>query len=128
MAELLAALLNQLAAIGEEHRELYDSAVRQAMSNAVHHGFLKPRPDYMLADKFGMRTAEGNRRVRDALAGYIAGAASAAEATGLGTFHQRLAAFQDGSVRTARKRDYDSFFGWANPAHFDEAGNVIRQG
>lgn len=117
---------NQLAAIGEEHRELYDSVVRQATSNAVHHGFLKPRTGYVLPGEIGMRTAEGNRRVREALAAYITGVGPLAQAAGLASFHQRLAAFQDSSVRTARKRDYESFFGWANPTHFDAAGEVIR--
>lgn len=125
MAELLAAFLNQLAAVGEQHRELYDSVVRQAMSNAVFQGFLRPLPGYVLPDEFGMKTADGNRRVREALATYIAGAWPAARGAGLTTFHQRLAAFQDSAVRTVRKRDYESFFGWANPDDFDEAGKVI---
>lgn len=65
-----------------------------------------------------------NRLIKAALKAYIEGARSNAQALGLDSFHERLAAFQNLAVRTEQKNDYDDFFGWMNPNLLDEAGNV----
>jgi hypothetical protein len=51
-----------------------------------------------------------------------------APALGLDTFHKRLAAFQNGEVRTEQTNFYDDFFEWSNLELFDESGDVIRRG
>ena len=76
-----------------------------------------------------MHSPEGNRLVRQALAKYINAAKRAAKAAGLNTFHQRLAAFQNYTVKTSSQYEYsyDFFFGWMNPEDFDEDGDVVHR-
>jgi hypothetical protein len=126
--EVLLELLHRLEAVGDAHGELFDSDVREAMDDAVHYGFIKPKPGYTLPAEFAMFTPEGDRAVCEVLAWFLPVAREAAERAGLDTFHKRLGAFQKLEVRTARQKDYNAFFGWADPKQFDEAGNVIRQG
>jgi hypothetical protein len=127
MERVLLDLLNALAAIGNEHEELFDSEVRERMGNAVFHGFVKPVSDFVVPEDLGMFSAEANARVKRALETYIAAARQEAESLGLVTFHQRLAAFQNPLVRTASTPwyDYDEFCGRTNPNCYDENGNVI---
>jgi hypothetical protein len=124
--DVLLELLRRLEAVGDEHGELFDSDVREAMDDAVFYGFIKPKPGYTLPDKFAMFTPEGDRKVREVLAWFLPVAREAAERARLDTLHKRLRAFQNLDIRTARKNDYNDFFGWFNPELFDEAGNVIR--
>lgn len=44
MQAILRRLLDRLDAIAEQHEEVGDSDVREAMSAAVFHGFLRPAP------------------------------------------------------------------------------------
>ncbi|HVK13452.1 MAG TPA: hypothetical protein VM597_32165 [Gemmataceae bacterium] len=123
----LADLLSRLLAVGEGHRELYDTTVRYRLDDAVHHGFLIPTPGYQLPDHFALYSAEGNVAVREALATCLPAARAAAEAGGLDTFHKRLAAFQNLAVRVGPKRNcYNDFFGYADPRRYDAAGNPIK--
>jgi hypothetical protein len=123
MEPVLLERLHRLEAIGE----LFDSAVRETMGDAVFDGFIKPQPGYVLPDKFAMFSQEGNRLVKEALAWFLPAAREAAERDGRDTFPKRLAAFQDLEVRTERQNDNNDFFGWFDPEQFDEAGNVIRR-
>src|SRR5262245_20844605 len=126
MEKVLAELLERLLAIAQVHGEVHDTEVRQRLDDAVHHGFLIPTPGYQLPESFGLYSPAGNRAVRDALAWFTPVATAAAAAEGLATFHDRLAAFQDLSVRVGPKRAcYNDFFGWADPRRYDEAGNVL---
>jgi hypothetical protein len=126
MEQLLLELLHRLEAIGEQHKELYDSDVREAMDDAVFRGFIKPERVYVLPDKFAMFSAEGDRQVRESLAWFLPAAREAAREAGLDTFHKRLAAFQNQEVRTGQQNDYNDFFGWSNPELFDKAGDVLQ--
>ena len=128
METVLLELLHRLEVIGDEHGELFDSDVREAMDDAVFYGFIMPRPGYTLPDKFAMFKPEGDRKVLEVVSWFLPAAREAAERAGLDTFHKRLRAFQNLDVRTARQNDYNDFFGWSNPELFDEAGNVIRRG
>jgi hypothetical protein len=66
--------------------------------------------------------------VRSALAEYLQKANTLASNLHLNTFHQRLAAFQDDSVRTPGREwnDFDEFFGTTNPDWYDHEGNVVN--
>ena len=125
--EVLLELLQRLEAVGDEHQELFDSEVRKAMDAAAHYGFIKPEPGYTLPVEFAMFSPDGDGQVREVLAWFLPAAHRAAELAALDTFHKRLGAFQNLEVCTARKNDYNDFFGWANPELFDEAGTVIRR-
>ena len=126
MDELLSELMNRLELIGDRDESLYDSEVREAMGAPVFFLFIKPEPGYLTPDEYGM-SDDDNRLIKAALLEYIERASNLSSAIGLKTFHQRLAAFQNGEIRSQGKNYFDDFFGWMNPAHFDEDGKVIPQ-
>jgi hypothetical protein len=57
---------------------------------------------------------------------FVEAARKAAEAEGLTTFHQRLAAFQNDVVRTEDGSDYNDFFGVTDGSWYDVSGNDLR--
>lgn len=127
MEAVLLELLHRLEAVENAHPELGDTSVRDAMRRTVFAGFIRPQPGYTLPESFAMFTPEGNRRVQEVLAWFLPAANAAAESAGLTTFHQRLAAFQNGRVRTARTHDTEDYFGWAPAGQYDESGQLIRR-
>jgi hypothetical protein len=126
MEELLLDLLRRLEAVGDRDKSLYDTVVREAMGDPIFFLFIKPTPGYAMADDYGM-AEDDNLAIKAALRDYIEGALSLAPSLGLNTFHKRLSAFQSNEVYTGANY-FDDFFGWSDPAAFDEAGDVIRRG
>jgi hypothetical protein len=124
--ELLLELLHRLESLDDAYPELGDSEVRHAMGHAVIDGFIRPKPGYVLPATFGLRRPGGDQRVREVLAWFLPAANQCAQQCGLTTFHQRLAAFQNGAVRTARTYDTEDYFGWLEPSSYDETGQVRR--
>lgn len=128
MEPLLLELLHRLEAIADTHTEIGDTVVREALSETVFLGFVRPEPGFLLPETFGLATPDGDRRIREVLEWFLPAANAVAERVGLVTFHQRLAAFQDGNVRTVRTNDTEEFFGWAPPEQFDDAGQLKKPG
>jgi len=128
MKDILKNLLDRLEAIGDDHEELFDTDVRQNMSNAIVEGFVRRRQeqDFTAPEDFGMFAEKANEVVKSAIAQYIAEASQRADEVGLHSFHDRLNAVQDGSVRSIGGNDYDEFLGHSPPEFFDENGNVAR--
>lgn len=127
MQEILLKLLLVLEEIGERDESIFDTYVRDILRQAVFCSFVKPVLNYDLPRKFGMSN-EDDIQIREALLEYIRSAQDIAPKLGILTFHQRLAAFQDSSVRTrsdGRWNDYDEFFGTSDPSIFDEDGNIV---
>ena len=125
MDDLLLTLLETLEEIGRSHEEIYDTVCRDEMGDAVFHAFIKPSPGYNLPKDFGLSSDDANQRVRAALSRYIESASALAAKLGLADFQARLAAFQNGEVRTSRaEKQFDAFFGRSDPACFDTSGNV----
>lgn len=122
MQSLLRNLLNRLDTIAEDHEEIGDTDVREAMLDAVFDGFVRPVTDYLPPADYGMSSDGANRAIHEALAWFISAANSRAEVLGLSSFNPRLAAFQDEEVRSDRGSYFDDYFGWINPAQFDESG------
>jgi hypothetical protein len=128
MDELLRTLLNALDVLGEQNGEIYDTECREQMSDPIFYLFIKPTADYVMPDDFGLYSVDANRQVKAAIARYIHDASELAPSLGLDGFHQRLAAFQNDSVESTVGRTYfDDFFGWMNPADFDQDGNVVKR-
>ena len=126
MKALLKQLLDRLEEIAVEHEELFDSDVRQSMSNAILDGFVRNREGFEIPNEFGMFTSEGNSVVKTAIINYIGMANRKAENIGISSFHSRLSALQDDSVCSFDGNDYDEFLGHSQPEFFDEAGTVVR--
>jgi hypothetical protein len=124
MEDLLRNLLVALEEIGEEHEELYDSEVRERMSNAIMDGFVRLKPDSSLPKSFGMHSTNADNAVRTALAAYIQAAKAKAAELRLTAFRNRLDAFQNEDVASEEGNYFDDFFGWSNPDSFDADGNV----
>ena len=127
MQAILRRLLDRLDSIAEQHDEVGDTDVREAMSAAVFNGFLRPIPGFVLPAQYTMFSDEGDRLVYQALAEFMPAANDHATASGLASFHERLSAFQDGEVRSRVGTYYDDYFGWANPADYDASGTVVSR-
>ena len=127
MEKILLNLLRELERIGQSHEELYDSEVREQMGNAVAAAYVRRTPGYLLPDKFGMYSEDADADVRRSLAEYIERANALAGEVGLTSFHGRLAAFQDRSVRTssAIHIEYEDLLGHMPPEWYDAAGNIL---
>ena len=125
MQAVLRRLLDRLDAIAEQHDEVGDTDVREAMSEAVFDGFLRPVPTFALPDRFAMFSKEGDRLVKQALAEFLPAAIQSAEVSVLNSFHQRPSAFQDGDVQSDGGSYYDDYSGWANPEDYDASGAAI---
>jgi hypothetical protein len=123
MEDVLLEFLLRLDAINEHHGGL-DEAASEVMGDAVFDGFIKPHPDFVLRDEFGMNSSEADELVKATLEWFIPAAAQACQQEGLTTFHERLAAFQNLNVQTEATTCYNDFFDWWNPEQFDEFGNV----
>jgi hypothetical protein len=112
MEKLLRTLLEDLEAIEQEHGEVTDTEVRDAMRHPIHDGFINPQPGFVLGTDFGMLTPEGNEKVRAALNRFLKRAGEVAKAEGLNTPRARLDAFQNIEVASAGGCYYDDFFGY----------------
>jgi hypothetical protein len=126
MDTALLQLLEALEDISHEDESLFNTVVRQAMSNALVDGFARLKPGYILPSSFGLATAQADRQVREVIERYLGVVQRLAVQQGLTTFHQRLAAIQNASIKTNEGNDYEEFIGYSNPAFFDEDGRVIR--
>ncbi len=80
MRKPLVRFLDALEAIGAEHDEVYDTAVREAMGAVLEQRLITRSRRGDLSEDFGMFSPEGNRLVRDAVAGYLAEAGPVADA------------------------------------------------
>jgi hypothetical protein len=113
MDHFLILLLNRLEEIGEANREIYDSESRDKMSDAVINGFVRPLDHFVLPATFGLFSDVGNAKVHAAIEEYIKSAAPEAHRLGLDSPDDRLAAFQNSDIHTARGQKYfDDFFGY----------------
>jgi hypothetical protein len=114
LADALRDLMEALEVIGQGHEELYDTEVRERMSDAVRRAFLKPEPGFTIPGEFGMFDDASNAAIGRAIAAYVAKANARAAEIGLLNPSDRLDAFQDAAVCTRGESQYpDNFFGWA---------------
>jgi hypothetical protein len=124
MRGILLRLFQELEQVGAEHEELYDTEVRNAMGSTVFRGFLKPdgKP---LPPMTYLDDEAANQQVMHALRNYIDAANERARQLGLVKFKDRLAAFQNCSVITEEGNTTDDFFGYYNPAAYDDEGRFL---
>ncbi|MBM83650.1 MAG: hypothetical protein CMJ78_24085 [Planctomycetaceae bacterium] len=125
MEPILLELLRALKAIGDAHEELYDTEVRECIGIAIMEGFVRAKPDYLVPVDLGLADTAANGCVREAITNYITVANAIAAEMQITTFHDRLAAFQNGLVRVNQGRDYEDFFGHTPPEWYDTDGNVM---
>ncbi len=114
MKQALEQLLNALDRVFEEHEEVGDTAVREAMYDAVSKSFVLPEAGYTLPTKFQMFSAEGNQAVHAALRDFLAHPEIAAAAESLKTPEERLAAFQDSDAESSDGNIVEEYFGYSD--------------
>jgi hypothetical protein len=122
--ELTLRLLARLEAVADRDQSVYDTAVRDALIDPIFYLFLKPTPGYELPAEYGV-SESADAQIRHAIDEFIQEAMKVSPSIGLDTFHKRLAAFQDERLTTGRNTVED-FFGWCDPAAFDETGELIN--
>jgi hypothetical protein len=113
MKRALEQLLNALDKVFETDGEVGDTAVREAMREAVHKSFIVPQKGYVLPDDFQMFSPEGNEKVKAVLQKFLEHPEVVAAAKTLTTPEDRLDAFQDPDVESAEGNAYDEYFGYA---------------
>ena len=94
-----------------KHMELGDSDVRDRLYAAVYRAFLEPQRGYVLPEKFGMFSDEGNAQVRAALQTFLTHPEVLAASKALKTAQERFDAFQDESVETSEGTAGFEYFG-----------------
>lgn len=107
--ESLVHFMDRLEAIGEEHGEIYDTAVREALFNAVWEGFV----EYNMAfdpeqPTYGMYTPEGQQAVRRIVLPLLE---ELREAAGHMSPDERQNLVWDYSVRSSNGLTIDEFLG-----------------
>ncbi len=126
MDQILRDLLEALEAVQEKHPEITDTEVREAMSDAVWHLFIVPKVGFKMPKSFFLDSAKANRAVHKALKDYIGKAKKVSQESGVLSFRDRLAAFQNSHVGSPGGYSYDDFFGWTDPDQYEASGAPKR--
>ena len=112
MKKALKQLLNSLDKLAQgDHDEVLDTEVREPMHDVVYKTLVEPVAGYELPEEFGMFSAEGNAKVSEILAKFIAHPEFTA-AKKLPTPKERLSSFQDSDVESNEGNSYDEYFGY----------------
>ena len=115
----LKTLLDELDAANAMHEGNRDA---EYLAATVLNGFLRNQPGYTLP-----QGADCDGNVRMAMLGFLM---AVRDLTGqdcelFGTFHKRLAAFQDKNTVSDNGHDFEHFFGRLNEEDFDEDGKAV---
>jgi len=108
----LTQLLFALDRVQDEHREVCDTVVRDILRRVITEAFILPQPRFVMPTAFGLYSAVGNAKVQAALENFLSHPDVQSAFVSL-TPEQRLAAFEDISVRSDSGFTYDSFFSHA---------------
>jgi hypothetical protein len=108
----LKQLLRGLDQIFDRHDEVGDTDVRERMFVAILNGFIKPVKGYKLPAKLGMFSDEGNALVRSVLQEFLAHPEIVVARKRLKSPEDRLNAFQDNDVETAKGTNISEYFGY----------------
>jgi|GEM_PF-3042105 len=106
----LLSRLDELDALNSQHEEVTSADVSEQMYDAVYQSLIAPMPNYTLPVEFGMSSAEGNNRVREALSRLLNSPEVMAAQTQLQTPQERLEAFQDPFVRSTEGINFNEYF------------------
>lgn len=107
----MAALLEDLEAIADEHEEIFDTDVRERMWAVVDTVLIKQTSEADVPDDIGMFTAEANDKLKAALVANLPRLRDAFAVFGLDTERKRLQSFCNPSLHTERGHRVMDFFG-----------------
>jgi hypothetical protein len=111
LREALRRLLDDFDAIEADHGEVYDTDVREAIGLCLHNALFSPQAGYQIPRRFEMLTDEGNASVAAALERFLNHTDAVALARSALSPAERLAAFEDRSVRSARGNSLNETIG-----------------
>jgi hypothetical protein len=112
LKEILLTLLDKLDTITDNHKEIYDTVVRELMNKAIWEGFILPQKGFHLPRYFGTNSRSCDREIRVILQDFLNNASKIVhEYSILDDSQVRLFAFQDSRIRSKKNNAYDDFFG-----------------
>ena len=107
----VVALLDTLERIADEHDELMDTDVREAVHATLTWYFVWGQPRTRFPCRFGMFSADGDRRVASALNRFLDAAERARDIARLSLGQARLDRLQSDAATTSSGASYDEFYG-----------------
>lgn len=107
----MAALLDELDDVADQHDELFDTDVRERLWAVVDDVLICRRSPLRVPEELGMFTDEGNRKLRSVLEQHLPQLRDAFETLGVDTPERRLKSFHNPALRSGRGRRVDEFFG-----------------
>ena len=110
----VVGLLEQLARISDEHDEVLDTDVREAMRLTVSWYFVWGQPRTRFPRSFGTSSADGDRQVADALNAFLDAAERSRDGVRIPQGQPRLDILQSDAAQTAAGATYDEFVGHAD--------------
>jgi hypothetical protein len=113
LQKLTLELYNTLEEIGEEHEELFDTDVREAMHASLDYYFVWDSFEENMPITYSMFSKEGDAKVAEAIQNYCRKATETAQKMGIKPGQDREDVLQDGSLETNQGQYYDDFIGFA---------------
>ena len=113
MKAILLAFLMQLEAIGAADPSLFTLDVLQRVHAPIEAALVEGRADVAVPATFGLASPEADRRVREAVTGFIRDARASGEFAGAPTEDARIDLLFADTVETPRGAVYDDYFAFA---------------
>ena len=111
LSKTIAAFYQQLEDLTQEHEELSDTDVREALHETINYYFVWGKPRTRTPLNYGLFSKEGDAAVASAVARFVANACAAADAERVPLGQARLDRLQDDSIETRDGSTYDCFIG-----------------
>ena len=108
---IIEQFFQSLENISQDYREVYDTDVRDHISDAVYYYVVWGHPLGQVPLSYSMFSSEGNVEVSRAVAAFVRAAVRAANSEGIKIGAERHRALQDRSIVTLGGRRYDHFIG-----------------
>ena len=107
----MATLLYDLEQLGEEHGELYDTAVRERMWTLVERILIKQSAPLEVPEDLGMFSSEANIQLKQILTENLNRLRDVFEVFELDTEQKRFASFHNERLHTEKGHYVEDFFG-----------------
>ena len=107
----LAALLEYLEDIANEHEKIYETDVRERLWAFLEARFIQLDKDLSVPTEFGMFSPEGNEGIREAFARNAESLDTIIEIFSLDTDEKRMTTFTNPKLTTPSGKYLDDFFG-----------------
>lgn len=126
LRDAVGHLYQALEDLAQDHEELTDTDVREALAETLNHYFTWEQPQETMPETYFMFSAKGDRGVAHAVAEFLAEALPAAHAEGVGPGQPRHDVLQDDSISTDNGETYDLFIGQSDEPRPVTALHAIR--